>query len=137
MEQELGAAGQLGVIDGAPKLNKAATVRERALGVVSVAVLLAGLAGACTSGVPAVVGVLVLAAALLLMIAWSWFHLGATRRRPHTKAENAAIVFATMMLGAPGSKILWDDPAPLGASLVAAALPTAGLLFYLVLRWRR
>ena len=63
MEQELGAAGQLGVIDGAPKLNKAATVRERALGVVSVAVLLAGLAGACTSGVPAVVGVLVLAAA--------------------------------------------------------------------------
>ncbi|MFD0412871.1 hypothetical protein [Streptomyces sp. NPDC127108] len=137
MEQELEAAGRRGTLDGAPEPNEPATVRERVLGVVSAAVLLAGLAKTCATGVPVVVGILVLVAALVLMIRWSWFHLGADRRRPHTKVENAAMVFATTMLGAPGSKILWGDPAPLGAALAAAALPTAGLLSYLVLRWRR
>lgn len=118
-------------------MNKSASARERVLGVASAAVLFAGVAAAGASDIPTVVGVLVLVAAVALMMAWYWFHLSATRRRPHTKTENAAVVFATMMLGAPGSKILWDDPASLGASLAAAALPTAGLLAYLVLRWRR
>ncbi|WP_253916787.1 hypothetical protein [Streptomyces sp. MNP-20] len=137
MERELDAAGQLGVIDGAPNLNKPAGVGERVLGVVSAAVLLSGLAVTSANSTSAALGVLVLIAAVALMMGWYWFHLSATRRRPHTTAENASIVFATVMLGAPGSKILWDSPAPLAGSLAAAALPTAGLLFYLVLRWRR
>ncbi|WJV50547.1 hypothetical protein [Streptomyces flavofungini] len=137
MERELDAAGQLGFIDGAPKLNKPAGAGERVLGVASAAALLSGLAVASTHSTPAALGVLTLLAAVALMMGWYWFHLSATRRRPHSTAENATLVFATVMLGAPGSKILWDSPAPLAAALTAAALPTAGFLIYLVLRWRR
>ncbi|MFF9897994.1 hypothetical protein [Streptomyces longispororuber] len=137
MERELDAAGQLEVIDGAPKLNKPAGVGERVLGVASAAVLLCGLAIVGANNTPTVLGVLALIAAVALMMGWYWFHLSATRRRPHTTAENATVVFATVMLGAPGSKILWDSPAPATGAWVAAALPTAGLLVYLALRWRR
>ncbi|WP_225882119.1 hypothetical protein [Streptomyces aureocirculatus] len=137
MERELDAAGQLGAIDGAPKLNKPAGAGERALGVASAAALLSGLAVTSAHSTPTAQGVLALLAAVALMMGWYWFHLSATRRRPHTPAENATLVFATMMLGAPGSRILWDSPAPLAAALAAAALPTTGFLAYLVLRWRR
>ncbi|UFQ18713.1 MULTISPECIES: hypothetical protein [Streptomyces] len=137
MARQLDAAHQLKVIDGAPRLSRPAGVGERVLGVFSVGLLPAGLAAVSANSIQTAVRVLALVAALALMTGWYWFHLGATRRRPHTATENAAVVFATMMLGAPGSKILWDNPAPLGGSLIAAALPTVGLLVYLVLRWRR
>lgn len=137
MEQGLDAAGQLGVIDGAPQLNKPAGAGERALGVASAGVLLGGLALTAANSTPVALGVAALIAAVALMMGWYWFHLSATRRRPHTSAENATVVFATVMLGAPGSKILWDSPVPPTGALVAAALPTAGLLAYLALRWRR
>ncbi|MFD4635504.1 hypothetical protein ACFVYR_37805 [Streptomyces sp. NPDC058284] len=136
MERELDAEGQLRLIEGAPQLNKGAGIRECVLGVLSSAAVLAVMAATSMNDVPVALGVTAIAAATAVIIGWYWFHLRATRRRPHTAAESAVLVFSTMMVGAPGSKILWDNPAPSTDSWIAASLPAASFLVYLVLRWR-
>ncbi|MYY80817.1 MULTISPECIES: hypothetical protein [unclassified Streptomyces] len=137
MERELDAEGQLRLIEGAPQLNEAAGVRERVLGVLSSAAVLTVMAAASMNGISVALGASAIAAVAAVMIGWYWFHLSATRRRPHTAVENAVLVFSTMMVGAPGSKILWNNPAPSTDSWIAASLPAASFLAYLVLRWRR
>ncbi|MEU5902284.1 hypothetical protein [Streptomyces venezuelae] len=137
MERELDPEGQLKLIEGAPQLNKAAGARERVVGVLSSAAVLAVLAAADMNDTPTALGILAVVAAAAVMLSWYWFHLGATRRRPHTAVENAMRVFSIMMVGAPGSDILWHNPSPPADSVIAASIPAVSFLVYLVLRWRR
>ncbi|RLV01625.1 hypothetical protein CTZ27_12545 [Streptomyces griseocarneus] len=124
-------------IEGAPALNRPAATGERALGLASAVALFTGLALAGMKSTPPVLGVVVLVAALALVLGWRSFHLGAPRRRPHTKMENRVAFGATVMIALPGSRILWDNPTSLEGALVGAAVPTVVLAVYLVLRWSR
>ncbi|MEU5591045.1 hypothetical protein [Streptomyces chrestomyceticus] len=137
MERDMNPAEQLQVIMDAPTLTRPASMRERILGVASVAALYTGLAIALAHGVPTLLGVLILVASLFLLLRWNWFHGRITCRRPHTKVENAARFLTAPMLGVSAAGLFGDGPEPLGFSLAAAALPAASLMVYLALRWRR
>lgn len=137
MGQDPDAAEQLRVIDEAPTLTQAASVGERVLTVLSVAVLFTVLAVAGANRVPLLVGCLVLVASLALVLRWRWFHLRRPGRRPHTKVEEVVFLFVPVTLAIPGLKVVWGNSADTAAAWVAAAVPAALLAAYLVLRWRR
>ncbi|GAA2482949.1 hypothetical protein [Streptomyces gobitricini] len=131
------SAEQLRAIEMAPVLTRAASAGERVLGVLSVGGLLAGLAASAAADLPVVPGIVVLLLALALVLGWRWFHLGAPGRRPHTKAEDRIAFLGPVSLAIPAPGLLWNNPAALPGSLVAAAVPAAVLAGYLGSRWRR
>ncbi|MER7108456.1 hypothetical protein [Streptomyces sp. NPDC000229] len=137
MGENANSAEQLRAIEDAPVLTRAASAGERALGALSVLALFAVLAVAATREIPLVVGIVVLLLALGLLLGWRWFHLRAPGRRPHTKAEEWTAFLGPVSLAIPGLGLLWNNPVALPGALLAAAVPTAVLAGYLVLRWRR
>ncbi|MEU7206732.1 hypothetical protein [Streptomyces sp. NPDC045470] len=137
LERDMNPAEQLQVIMDAPTLARPASMRERILGIASVAALFAGLAVALAHSVPTVIGVVILVALLFILLRWDWFHGRATRRRPHTKVENTARFLAWVLSGVPVLDILRGTAVSVGVSLMEAALPAVPLMVYLALRWRR
>ncbi|TLQ44703.1 hypothetical protein FEF34_17815 [Streptomyces marianii] len=137
MERGSDSAEQLRAIEGAPVLSRAAGGTERALGVLSIVALFVVLAAGAVVGIPAALGCVVLLAALALVLRWRWFHLRAPGRRPHTKTEEWLSFFTPVALAIPGLRLLWNNPADLAGGLMSAAVPTAVLACYLMLRWRR
>lgn len=131
------AANQLRAIDEAPVLARGASVGERVLGVLSVALVFAVLVLAASNEIPAVLGGVVLLVALTLGLGWRWFHLRAPSRRPHSKVEEWVSFLIPVALAIPALRILWNNPADFAASVAGAAVPMAVLAVYLVLRWRR
>ncbi|MCK8434286.1 hypothetical protein G3I77_15015 [Streptomyces sp. D2-8] len=124
-------------IENAPVLTRSASAGERALGALSVLALFAVLAVAAATAIPVVLGSVALLLALGLVLYWRWFHLRAPGRRPHTKSEERIAFLGPVALAIPALGLLWNNPVALPGALAAAAVPTAVLVGYLVLRWRR
>ncbi|MGW0989592.1 hypothetical protein ACWD46_25800 [Streptomyces sp. NPDC002486] len=131
------SAEQLRAIDEAPVLTRGASVAERSLGVLSVALVFTVLVVAASYEVPVVLGGVVLLVALAVVLGWRWFHLRAPGRRPHSRVEDYVSFLGPVVLAIPALRILWNNPADLPAAMAGAAVPTVLLACYLVLRWRR
>ncbi|MEU2856675.1 hypothetical protein [Streptomyces syringium] len=137
-EPRASAAEQLATISATPDLTRPASVGERAAGVVTLAGLYVGLVVAMEHDLPRLAGICVYVAALALLFAWDGHHVGAARRRPHTRIETVARRAALYLLICPGLDLMFDQgPDTLTGHLVTAAIPTAAEAVYLVLRWRR
>ncbi|MFF4603738.1 hypothetical protein ACFY12_13510 [Streptomyces sp. NPDC001339] len=131
-------AEQLAVVDAAPDLSRPASGGERVVSLVTLAVLYAGLVAAMECDLPAVAGIGVYVAALVLVLSWSGHHDRAARRRPHTRLEKVTRFLGVVWLGIPCSQIMFDPGAgTFVGHLGAAAFPTVGYAVYLILRWRR
>ncbi|MFE1769653.1 hypothetical protein [Streptomyces sp. NPDC059008] len=137
-ELRSGPAEQLAVINASPDLSRSASVRERAVGLATLAVLYVGLVTAMECDLPRVAGLGVYLAALVLLLAWNGHHDDAARRRPHARLEKAARFGGVALLSIPGINLIFGQgPDTFVGHLVTAAIPTVCAAVYLVLRWKR
>ncbi|MFJ4806916.1 hypothetical protein [Streptomyces murinus] len=137
-ESRVSATEQLAAVTTAPDLTRPASVGERAAGLVTLAVLYVGLVASMEYDLSRLAGICVYTVALALLLAWDGYHIGAARRRPHTRVESVAQQGAVYLLVCPGINVIFGQgPDTLIGHLVTAAVPTAAEAVYLVLRWRR